>query len=82
MGMKVAILSGLLISLVIGIICLIWPERVQEYALKLSAQGLGKFNPFLDWMKTRSYIVTLRIIGALAIGAVILVLFVIKRTHQ
>jgi hypothetical protein len=77
MGIKIALTVGLLITIAIGIICVMWPEKVQEYALKWSAQGLGKFNPFLDWMKTRSYVAALRIIGLVAIGAVILVFFII-----
>ena len=67
------------IFLIIGFICLFWPEKVQELALKYSVQGLGKFNPFIGWMKTRSYILALRVIGVLALGAFILVLFVITR---
>ncbi|WP_145025947.1 hypothetical protein [Geobacter argillaceus] len=75
--MKLALLIGLLTTFIVGIVCLIWPEKVQEYALKCSMQGVGKFNPFLSWMKTRSYIITLRIIGVAAVIAVALVIYVV-----
>ena len=66
-----------IIFLIIGVICLFWPEKVQEYALKWSSQGLGKFNPFLGWIKTQSYVLALRIIGVMGIGAFILSLLVV-----
>jgi hypothetical protein len=60
---------GPLTLLVGGIICLFWPHRVQELALSQYAANpaLGKLNPWLGWMKTQSYIVTMRIGGAVAI---------------
>jgi len=82
MGIKIALLFGVLVSLFVGIVCVVWPERVQEYALRWSSQGIGKVNPFFDWMKTRSYILTLRIIGVMAIGAVILLLFIIIKESK
>jgi hypothetical protein len=71
-----------IIFLIIGTMCLFWPEKIQDYALKWAGQGLGKFNPFLDWMKTRSYIWALRIIGVLAIGASLIALFVVIKTQK
>lgn len=38
----------------VGIVCLVWPYRIQEYYLK--SPHVAKFNPFFDWMKTPSYI--------------------------
>ena len=70
-----------LIFLVIGIVCLFWPERIQQFGLDyyLDHKTAAKLNPFLDWMKTRGYILSLRIIGVMAIGASGLTLFVIVR---
>jgi len=69
----IPVLTGV-IFLIIGVACLVWPEKIQEFALKWSAQGLGKYNPFLDWMKTRSYLLMLRIIGVMAIAVFLLIL--------
>ena len=71
-----------LIFLAVGAVCLLWPEKVQEYALRWSGQGLGKYNPFLGWIKTHSYIWTLRVIGITAIGIFVFALFVIIRAHK
>jgi len=65
-------LFGLLIPLVIGVICIIWPKRIQEYTLKCKTQGLGKFNFSFDWMKTRSYVVTLRIVGLIVTASIVI----------
>ncbi len=80
--MKIALSIGLLITLIVGFLCLFWPERVQEYALKWSVQGRGRLNPFLNWMKTRSYIIMLRIIGIAAIIAVAVAIHVVFRGPQ
>jgi hypothetical protein len=77
--MKLALSIGLLTTFIVGILCLIWPEKVQEYALKCSIQEIGKFNPFLSWMKTRSYLITVRIIGIVAVFAVALVVYIVFR---
>ena len=67
-----------IIFLVIGIICLFYSKKVQKYALDFydrhkTAEAL---NPFLDWMKTPSYILSLRIIGLAGIAVFILILVV------
>lgn len=77
----IPILTGI-IFLVIGVVCLFWPEKIQEFALKWSVQGLGKYNPFLSWMKTRSYIVALRIIGVMAIVTFFVALVVVLKFQK
>lgn len=76
------ILVMAIIFLTIGVTCLLWPETIQGYALKWSVRGLGKYNPLLDWMKTRSYILSLRIIGIIAIGVFIMALFIFIKTQK
>ncbi len=67
-----------LAHLVIGVICLFWPKRVQTYALRWASQGpLARLNPFLGWMRTPGYIVSLRICGAYALSMFVLTLVVI-----
>ena len=72
---------GVLAFLVPGIAGLLWPEKIQEFALKYYANHptLVRLNPFLDWMKTKSYIISLRIVGVLSIGAAALILFAMAR---
>ena len=55
--------------LVFGTICLFYPERIQQYALRYYAvhRTFAEFNPFLHWMKTRSYVLSLRFLGLLGI---------------
>lgn len=65
-----------IIFLIIGIICLIWPNKIQEYAIRYSSQGLTKFNPFTGWITTKSYLVTVRIIGVAAIFIFVLAVVV------
>lgn len=72
-----------LFFLAVGIAALWWPEKIQEYALSFytNAKGLAKWNPFLKWMQTSSYIVSLRIIGVLAILVALVALYVlVKKT--
>jgi hypothetical protein len=65
----------------VGIVALGWPEKLQEWALNFygSGSGLAKWNPFLNWMRTSSYVVSLRIVGFLALVAGCLVLLAITR---
>jgi len=72
-----------LIFLAVGSVCLFWPQKVQEYALRWSGQGLGRYSLFLGWIKTPSYVWTLRVIGIIAISLFVLSLFItIKQTGK
>jgi uncharacterized protein YjeT (DUF2065 family) len=50
---------------VIGIACLVWPSKIQQYALR--SPSVSKFNPFFQWMKRPAYVVSLRLCGVLAL---------------
>ena len=56
-----------LIFLSISIGCLLFPKKIQKYAIK---DLLGKekpwYYPFFAWVKTPTYIYTLRGIGVMA----------------
>lgn len=67
--------------LVAGALALIWPERIQTWTLTFyeQAHGLAKWNPLLDWMRTSSYVVSLRIVGFLSIATGCLVLLAVVR---
>jgi hypothetical protein len=50
---------------------LVFPYRIQTFALKQRASFWGFSTPFLGWMGTRGYIWMLRVLGTLAlIGAI------------
>jgi len=52
-----------------GVVCLVWPEKIQSFGLSHPRLYLHKYNPFLWFMRSRYYIWTLRLIGAAALGA-------------
>jgi hypothetical protein len=65
----------------VGVLALGWPERIQEYVISFysNAKGLASWNPFLSWMKTPSYVVSLRIVGALAVVSGLLALYALLK---
>jgi hypothetical protein len=74
----VPIFVGILFFSGIGVVSLFWPERIREYGLRHQSRFFP--NPFAGWMRTRSYLISLRIIGALALAAAIAVALVAFRT--
>ena len=57
--------------LTVGVIALVFPERIQNWTLTFyeEVHGLAKWNPLLEWMRTSSYVISLRIVGVLSIAA-------------
>jgi len=71
----VAALAICPLLLFLGVVCLFWPDRIRDFALRTSSMGLGKtLNPFLSWMRTSQYLWSLRISSAVALGALIILL--------
>ena len=70
-----ALITGALFLLV-GIACLLMPERIQTISLNYYAEhpGAGRLNPFLEWMRTPSYILSLRLVGLIALGGCVLII--------
>lgn len=60
----------------IGLIWLLWPKKMQEYALKHCTEFYFWQNPLLGWMKTRSYLIYLRVLGVVFLAAGLFVLLV------
>ena len=79
----VPLVSGI-ICLAIGIVCLFWPKKIQQFSLELYArhEWAARLNPFLDWMKTSSYVWTLRTMGVIGIGMFVLSIYVIFRSYH
>lgn len=65
----------------IGLISLLWPKKMQEYALKHCTKFYFWQNPFLGWMKTRSYLVYLRVMGVVFLAAGLFVLLIALRSY-
>ena len=57
----------------VGLVCLIWPLKVQQYALR--STSIARFNPFYNWMKTPAYLLLMRLCGILALAMAVLVLY-------
>jgi hypothetical protein len=65
----IALVLGI-IFLIVGVVCLVWPERIQEYSLKTTE----KSNPFFNWMKTREFVWSLRFAGVVGLLGFVLIL--------
>jgi hypothetical protein len=65
-----------LIFLSLSTLCLILPRHVQRYYLDFyeSHPEHRDRNPFLSWMNSGGYVVTLRIIGVLCFGFFLLLI--------
>jgi hypothetical protein len=65
-----------------GLVALGWPERVQRFVLShySDVDQLESWRPIFNWMRSSSYIVSIRITGALAmIAGCVVVSAMIKR---
>lgn len=64
-----------------GVACFFFPDKIQTAALKYFARypSAARLNPFLEWMKGHSYIISLRIVGFIGIAVFILTLIAFAR---
>jgi hypothetical protein len=58
---------------VTGIICLVFPYKIQAAALKKPAKFWGFPNPFLGFTETQGYIWMLRILRAVSIAGALFI---------
>lgn len=56
---------------VLGAACVFWPRKIQALYLSREEHS-ASWNPFLPWMRTESYILTLRLIGVVSVLASVL----------
>lgn len=75
MGIEVGNLA-FLFFLLVGLACLVFPEKVQAFGLKRNTKFWGFPNPFLGWMKTQEYLWMLRILGFVSTLAALFVEYV------
>lgn len=66
-----------IICLLVGIIALFFPYKIQKYTLNFydNHPKHAMLNPFTDWMKTGRYIISLRLSGVIAILMFLLIAF-------
>ena len=59
------------IFFIVGLACLFFPKKIQGYAISVyeNGKGLAKINPFINWIRRPSYLISLRIIGILSLIA-------------
>jgi hypothetical protein len=72
-GNIIALVTGT-IFLIVGIVCLLWPESIQRFGVDyyIRHKTDEKLNPFLNWMKTRGYVWSIRFTGLIAIAGFVL----------
>lgn len=66
----VGILVTLLVFLSFGLLCLLWPEKIQSFAISHRYD-----SPYLDFMRSNSYIRMLRIIGFINTAIALFVIY-------
>ena len=59
----VVTVAACVFSVCVGLVALVWPEKMQRYALKRCTRFYFWPNPFLGWMNTSGYIIYLRVMG-------------------
>jgi hypothetical protein len=70
-----------ILVLLMGLISLFWPVKLQKLALKYNKMMLpGVPNPLYEWMKTADYLLMMRILGLVSIVAALLIGYGLYRT--
>jgi hypothetical protein len=67
-----------LFFLICGVIAAAVPYRIQKFAIDYHTK-YRVYNPFLDWMKTKNYIISLRVIGLASIAVSIFLFYVLYK---
>ncbi len=70
---------GAVINLTLGVICAVWPGKVQRFALNCSRGRRGRLRPWLRWRKKRNDVLSIRASGVLAILVGLALAFVFIR---
>ncbi len=72
-------LIGIAIFFTVGFVCTFFANRIQSFAVDYCSRAYktNKFNIFLSWMKSKSYVFFLRIFGTLVIVCSLILLYLI-----
>ena len=68
----------MLIYAIVAVVCLIWPEQLQQIAIQHSGTQ-GKYPAVLNLIRTPHYLFILRLIGALSASAAVALLLILLR---
>jgi hypothetical protein len=67
----------------VGGVCVFWPEAVQrvavKYAISYRSRGLSRWTPFSGWVEGRSYLIAVRMIGAISLAVGLLGGYIVLR---
>ena len=72
-------LIGMAIFFTVGFVCAFFANRIQSFAVDYCSRAYkaNKFNIFLPWMKSKTYVVFLRIVGTLMIVCSLILVYLI-----
>lgn len=80
-GDKIGGILTLLVFWTAGVVLTLWPRKVQGFYVHFldQHQKSARLVPFVEWMKTSSYVTCLRVIGVVCftVSAILTVGFVI-----
>lgn len=80
---NIATFIGAIFFATVGLICLLRPAVVRDFAIRNTPKKIGSAsNPFWDWMQTPRYMWNLRIVGTIAMCALILLLVAVIRSRN
>jgi hypothetical protein len=80
---NIATFIGAIFFATVGLLCFLWPAAVRDFAMRNTPKKIGPVsNPFWDWMQTPRYIWSLRIVGTIAMCALILLLVAVIRSRN
>jgi hypothetical protein len=66
-----------LVCLAVGTFCIARPTAIQQYVLHLyeHSERAQRINPFWRWMQGTTYVMSIRLVGGLAVLMALLVLY-------
>jgi hypothetical protein len=67
---------------VIGTACLMWPERMQAYAIRKSAFSPPRYDVWVRLIRSPRYVIYLQIVGAMSSSAAIAILLVLLKSFR
>ena len=77
---KIWIISSTgLIFFLISVGYLLFPKKIQSFGADIYSDGkaIAKINPLKEWMKSSSYIISLRLIGVMSLFVVFLMIYLL-----
>jgi hypothetical protein len=67
---------------VIGASCLMWPERMQAYAIRKAAFSPPRFDGWMRLIRSPRYVIYLQIVGAMSSSAAVALLLILLKSFR